>query len=260
MSNCHHSLRVLLLQIRDEPRVRREEIASFARFTGLDPGQIDILNVFDTPDFPAHHAADYDALFVGGASEASVLEPQTYTFLDPCQRLLLECLEAEIPVFASCFGFQLATIALGGHILRDERDFEMGTIPIHLTEAAQSDPMFHDTPDRFLAVAVHRERALQAPAGCATLAYTDACCHAFRVIDKPFWAFQFHPEVDRATLVERLTIYKQHYTDSDGHLQAVLDNAQETPESNQLLAKFVDRVLIQGSPSLPLDAATSIHL
>jgi len=50
--------------------------------------------------------------------------------------------------------------------------------------------------------------------------------------------------VDRATLVERLTYYKEHYTDDDAHLQAVLDSAQETPESNDLMRKFVDRVLL----------------
>jgi len=41
------------------------------------------------------------------------------------------------------------------------------------------------------------------PQGCAPLADTDACPHVFRVRERRFWAFQFHPEVDRATLVER---------------------------------------------------------
>jgi GMP synthase (glutamine-hydrolysing) len=245
MLDKKQKLRVLLLQIRNEQKVRCEEVASFARHTGLHAAQIDVLNVFDTPDFPIHSAETYDALFVGGASEASVLEPENYSFLTPSQNLLLHCLESDIPVFASCFGFQLATVALGGEILRDERDFEMGTIPIQLTEAATSDPLLYDTPDRFLAVSVHRERAVQAPAGCQPLAYTSACCHAFRAKDKPFWAFQFHPEVDRDTLVERLTIYKHKYTENDDRLQSVLDSAAETPESHRLLAKFVDRILIR---------------
>jgi GMP synthase (glutamine-hydrolysing) len=115
-----------------------------------------------------------------------------------------------------------------------------------LTEAAQGDPILHDTPDGFLAVSVHRERAAAAPEGCTTLAYTEACCHVFRVEDRPFWAFQFHPEVDRATLVERLTVFKDQYTDGDEHLRQVLDGARETPEANRLVTKFVDRVLLEG--------------
>jgi len=57
---------------------------------------------------------------------------------------------------------------------------------------------------------------------------------------------QFHPEVDLQTLIDRLTLFKEKYTDGDGHLQEVLDSAQETPESNNLLRKFVDRVLLEG--------------
>jgi GMP synthase (glutamine-hydrolysing) len=244
MARQRSDLRILLLQIRDEPRVRREEHASFASQALLEPEQIDVLNVFDSPHFPAAAAADYDALFVGGASEASVLEPETYDFVPYCCDLLRHARERAQPVFASCFGFQLAVIAFGGSIVRDDSDFEMGTLPIRLAERARRDPILRDTPDGFLAVSVHRERAVAAPEGCVTLAYTDACCHVFRVSRRPFWAFQFHPEVDRATLVERLTVFKEKYTESDEELKRVLDAASETPESNRLVTKFVDRVLL----------------
>jgi len=244
MTRRRSELRILLLQIRDEPRVRREEHASFCAQARLEPDQIDVLNVFDTPHFPAQAAEGYDALFVGGASEASVLEPEIYDFVPYGCDLLWHARQASQPVFASCFGFQLAALAFGGRIIRDVADFEMGTLPIRLAEQARRDPILRDTPDRFLAVSVHRERALEAPEDCVTLAYTDACCHVFRVSGKPFWAFQFHPEVDRATLIERLTVFKDKYTESDAHLKEVLDAASETPESNRLVTKFVDRVLL----------------
>ncbi len=244
MATSRSSLRVLLLQIRDAPQVRREEHLSFARQAGLELEQVDVLNVFDTRRFPASAADDYDALFVGGASEASVLEPETYDFVPACFDMIRHARDAGQPVFASCFGFQLAVVAFGGGLVRDERDFEMGTVPIRLTEAARDDPILHDAPDGFLAVSVHRERSLVAPEGCIELANTDACCHVFRVAGKPFWAFQFHPEVDRATLVERLTHFKDAYTEDDAHLERVLDAARETPESNHLVTKFVERILL----------------
>lgn len=244
MMRQRSDLRILLLQIRDEARVRREEHASFAAQADLEPGQIEILNVFDTPRFEATIADGYDALFVGGASEASVLEPEAYEFVPYGCDLLRHVRETGRPVFASCFGFQLAVIAFGGQILRDVSDFEMGTLPIRLTEEARHDPILRDAPDGFLAVSVHRERALAAPEGCIPLAFTEACCHVFRVAERPFWAFQFHPEVDRATLIERLTIFKQQYTEDDAQLKQVLDGASETPESNRLVRKFVDRVLL----------------
>lgn len=247
MATSRSSLRVLLLQIREAPQVRREEHLSFARQAGLEPRQVEILNVFDTRRFPASAADGYDALFVGGASEASVLETSTYDFVPDCFALIRHARDSGQPVFASCFGFQLAVVAFGGRLIRDERDFEMGTVPIRLTDAARGDPILHDTPDGFLAVSVHRERSLEAPEGCVELANTDACCHAFRVAGKPFWAFQFHPEVDRATLVERLTHFKGAYTRDDAHLEQVLDAARETPESNHLVTKFVERVMLGGT-------------
>ena len=179
-------------------------------------------------------------------SEASVLEPDNYPFVENCIALLRHCIDCNLPVFASCFGFQLAVLALGGTVFRDEADYEMGTLPISLAEQATTDPVYMDIHDGFPAVSVHKERTTELPEGCELLAYTDACIHSFRVTDTPFWAFQFHPEVDRATLTERLTIFKAHYTDGDDHLDEVLASAVETPESNRLVRNFVERVLLNG--------------
>ena len=236
-------MKLLLMQIRHLPSVREEETRSFLHYCGLGEHELDILNVFDTPQFGPEVLEGYDALLVGGASEASVLEPETYTAVPYCIDLLKHTLDSELPVFASCFGFQLAVLALGGEIIRDEKDFEMGSIPISLRPAAADDLLMHDTPDGFHAIAVHRERSIHCPDGATELAYTDQCSHGFKVDGRPFWAFQFHPEVDKAVLISRLTTYKAAYTDGDDHLQKVLDTAVETPDSNALMRKFVDRVL-----------------
>jgi GMP synthase (glutamine-hydrolysing) len=58
------------------------------------------------------------------------------------------------------------------------------------------------------------------------------------------WAFQFHPEVDRATVFKRLAIYKEAYTSSEEEFQTVLDSLVETPESHNLMLNFVNRVLL----------------
>ena len=236
-------MRLLLLQIRHNPKVRLEERDSFLRYCKLEPEEMDILNVFDTTEFGPEVLEGYDALMVGGASEASVLEPETYTAIPCCIELLRHCIDRDFPVFASCFGFQLAVLALGGTIIRDESGFEMGSVPIFLRPAAADDLLFHDVPDGFHAISVHRERSVHSPTDTTELAFTEPCCHAFKVDNKRFWACQFHPEVDRATLIERLTIYKDSYTDGDDHLDEVLASAVETPDSNDLMWKFVDRVV-----------------
>ena len=236
-------MRLLLLQIRRNPQVRREEYESFVRYCRIDFDELDTLNVFEQSRFGSEVLDGYDALLVGGASEASVLEPAEYPFVPNCINLLNHCIEVEFPVFASCFGFQLAVLALGGEIIRDATDFEMGSLPISLRPAAADDPLFHGVPNGFHAIAVHRERSVNCPPNATELAFTEHCCHAFRVNNRPFWACQFHPEVDRATLVKRLTIYKDAYTDGDDHLNEIIANTEETPEANDLMRKFIEKVV-----------------
>ena len=148
-------------------------------------------------------------------------------------------MDISFPVFASCYGFQLAVLALGGKITNELRCHETGTVPLSLTNDAATDPVFKSMPDQFMVVSVHQQSAEVLPGGCTLLAQTSKCIHAFRVTDKPIWAFQFHPEVDRQTLVERLTRYKKRYTANAAALQEILDNASETPESNSLLRRFI---------------------
>lgn len=236
-------LKILLLQIREDASVRIEEAQSFCRYAEISQQQLAVHNVFDHPSFDADILKGFDGLFIGGASEASVLEPQKYPFLDSGNRLIQYCLEQNVPVFASCFGFQMAIIALGGNIHRSESDFEMGTLPITLTPAGEQDPVFKNTPNPFHAVSVHQESATELPKNCIALARTDKCEHSFRVCDKPFWAFQFHPEVDKKTLVQRLGVYQEKYTEDASHYRNVIKSLVETPESNRLVRNFIDYLL-----------------
>lgn len=237
-------LKILLMQIRDDDVVIAEEHDSFARHSGLRKEQFSLLNVFETPAFPANRVDAFDALFIGGSSNVNVLKTDQLPFIQNAAEMLFYCIEIAKPVFASCFGHQLVVKALGGEIISDADEHEMGTIPIRLTAKARTDLLYHDVPDGFLAVSVHQERALETPSGCELLAYTDMCIHGLKVKEKPIWTTQFHPEVDKQVLVERLTRYAKKYTSGADQLQSVIDSAKETPESNRLLKNFVDRVLL----------------
>lgn len=98
-------MRLLLLQIRHDPRVRREEFESFVRYCRIRSDELDTLNVFERRNFGREVLDGYDALLVGGASEASVDLFQTA--LNCCDIVS----KINFPVFASCFGFQLAVLA-----------------------------------------------------------------------------------------------------------------------------------------------------
>ena len=237
-------LKILLLQIRDDANVRKEELESFAKYSELDLDQFEVLNVFDKPKFNSEELNGFDALYVGGASEANVLEPKKYEFVNDCIRLIKYAGDNSIPTFASCFGFQLAVLAFGGTILSKDSDYEMGSIPIRLTNFAEIDPVFKGTKDNFNALSIHRQYAIELPSKLDLLAYTDQCLHSFKLRNKPLWAFQFHPEVDRATVFKRLAIYKEEYTNSEDEFKSVLDTLVEKTESHNLMLNFVNRVLL----------------
>ncbi|PZD74289.1 GMP synthase [glutamine-hydrolyzing] [Acaryochloris thomasi RCC1774] len=234
------------MQIRSDALTCAEELQEFVRHSGLQASQFTTLNVFEQLTFPPGCADAYDALFVGGSSDASVLEPKTYPFVEPAKALLSHCVDQSLPVFASCFGFQLVVEALGGKVILDHDHMEMGIYPIRLTPAAQTDLLFHDSPDGFLAVSGHKERAVELPPGVTLLAFTERCpYHAIKLEGKPFYGFQFHPEVDHHDLESRISRYQDRYLKTDGHLQEILSHLYPTPEANLLLHKFVDRVLLR---------------
>lgn len=244
-------LKFLLMQIREDDVTRQEEFFEFVEYGEIQPSQLEPLDCFKTPDFGPEIMAGYDALIVGGSSDATVLKPNVYPFISSCKRLLEHCYEHNVPVFASCFGFQVVIEALGGEIIQDKANMEMGIYPIYLTDAAKDDILLHDLPSPFLAISGHQERAVSLPDNVTLLGYSDLCpYHLIRFDGKPFYAFQFHPEISSKDLIARITRYQTRYLDHPDQLQAIIDNATaETPHANSLVKKFIDRII------LPLVAA-----
>ncbi|MBC6436442.1 type 1 glutamine amidotransferase [Nostoc sp. HG1] len=245
MAKQRSDLKILLLQIRSDTITRLEELDEFVRYSRLEAHQFSVLDVFATPDFSPTQIEGYDALFIGGSSDASVTQPELYPFVEPTKKLIIHCLNESIPVFASCFGFQAAIEALGGSVIVDKPNMEMGTYPLWLTENAASDLLFHDVPNGFLAISGHKERAVSMPKDAILLAYSDLCpYHAFKIANKPFYGFQFHPEVDAKDLAIRISRYQDRYLDDRDLLDRILNSLQDTPIANQLIEKFVDRILL----------------
>lgn len=248
MAKQRDQLKILLMQIRDDELTRAEELAEFVRYSQLQPEQFTVLDVFQTPQFEETCIHEYDALFVGGSSDASVTQPDRYPFVPSTKRLLGYCWQQSIPVFASCFGFQAAVEALGGEVIVDKAAMEMGSYQMGLTAAAADDVLFQDVPDGFWAISGHKERAVTLPAGAIVLAFSDLCpYHAFRMAGKPFYGFQFHPELDAKDLAIRITRYQNRYLDGGDQLTQILQSLQDTPIANGLIEKFVDRILMMGS-------------
>jgi GMP synthase (glutamine-hydrolysing) len=164
---------------------------------------------------------------------------------DPLLELLREIAEARHPMFASCFGYQCLVEALGGEIIHDPENIEVGTFELSLTGPGSDDPLLSTLPARFTAQMGHKDRASAHPPGCANLAASERSpFQAFRIPDAPIWATQFHPELSGAANLARYKYYLNGYAShlSKSEVQATFDRFQPSPEASHLLKDFVKLV------------------
>ena len=236
------SLKILLMQIREDRVTQEEELQEFMRYGQLKRDQFQILDVFQTQQFDASILQGCDALFIGGSSDASVLNPERFPFVFSGQALLRYAVDHRFPVFASCFGFQLLICALGGTVIHDHPNLEMGVYPLSLTPAGREDPLLQDLPNPFLAISGHKERASNLPHQLIHLAYSERA---------PIYGFQFHPEVDAQDLKARLIRYQTRYLEDTSQTQKIIDSLQDTHHANQLISNFVDRILLSSEVCPP---------
>lgn len=242
------SLRILLLQARDEDDpMREEEVLSFADKTGLTPEQFDQHDLLGGPP-ELSRILGYDALMVGGSGDYYVSKRHLPAF-DETLGVLAEVVAAGHPTFASCFGFQLLTVALGGEIIHDPDSTEVGTYELRLSDAGRRDELLGTLPPRFMAQLGRKDRASRLPEGVTHLASSRRNPHqAFRVPGQPIWATQFHPELDARTNKDRfmryLDGYSMHMTAEEK--RAALSRYHESSETAALLPAFLRLVFGEG--------------
>lgn len=238
------NIRVLLLQARQvNDAARIEERESFAVRAGLPVENMvpfDLLSGYPT----LAEVQQYDALMVGGSGDYYVSKgnlPNFTAVLD----LLREVAEVSHPLFASCFGFQLLVKALGGEIVYDPVGMEVGTFPVTLTEAGQQDNLFSYFPPTFRAQLGRKDKASVLPPTAVGLAHSHHCPYqAIRLPGKPIWGTQFHPELTKATNLARFKRYLDGYAalKSPDELQEMFDKFDDSPETEDLLARFIQLV------------------
>lgn len=230
---------VYLIQARNPDDIaKKEEIDCFARQIGCPPQSLTTINIAtDVLDVEA--LSEASVVLVGGAGEFSVLDkdPRITHFIDCIGQLCT----LDRPLFASCFGFQAMVLALGGEVIKDVPNAEVGTYELSPTEAAMTDPIFHDFPSPFKAQLGHQDRASTLPDSVVHLAFSErAPFQAIRLPNRPIYATQFHPELraeDNALRFSRyMPIYGKLFGEAEA--QARMDSHTPSPEANTILSRF----------------------
>lgn len=236
-------VRVTLLQARkpDDP-ARTHEHACFAARMGLHPDQVHCVSIFDVDLFTIDLEST-DALLAGGAGQYSVLddEPSIQRFVAFLAFVATDSATVELPLFASCYGFQALVVGMGGTVIEDPEHAEVGSYELTLKPMAKADPLFSCLPHKFMAQLGHKDRADTLPAGLNDLASSARCPHqAVRVAGRPQVATQFHPELAASDNRSRFLRYMPEYGKLFGEEAARerLDSHVPSVEANTLLERF----------------------
>ncbi|MEM7230266.1 MAG: type 1 glutamine amidotransferase, partial [Planctomycetota bacterium] len=234
------SLRFLLLQVRNpNDPMREHEILCFAEALRCDSSQLEPLDLI-RGDISDQHIHQNDVVLIGGAGDFSVAEGGDW--LERAMDMMRRLHDQSMPTFASCWGFQGLARALGGEVVRDHHRAEVGTYELTLTEAGRDDPVFGSLGDTFPAQLGHEDIVDSLPADAILLASSERTTNqAYRIADRPIYATQFHPELNREHLLARLQQYPKYVESVAKKPYAeFVHDVRETPGTMSLLTRFLD--------------------
>ena len=219
--------------------MRGHEIASFERAFAPRPARIAVFDLLGGPLRPSY-LGGVDLVLLGGsgAYSAATGGPWFGTAL----RSLRTVHASGVPAFASCWGFQAMAAAMGGEVVNDRSRAEIGTHQLALTPAARTDPVFGGLGGSFKAQMGHEDRVKTLPPRTTLLASSALVSNqAYRFDDAPVYCTQFHPELDVAGILARLSAYPRYLAEVAGTTyEEIAARLEETPEANALLQRFAD--------------------
>ena len=146
---------------------------------------------------PPRAIDDYGAVLVfGGSMHAD--QDENHPWLREENLFIQRLLDRHVPLFGVCLGVQLIAKAEGAAVYPLPGEPEIGWVPVELTEAAASDPVFGRLPERFDSFNWHYY-TYDVPAGAVELVRSPRCNQAFR-LGEAAWGIQFHAEVTLETI------------------------------------------------------------
>lgn len=240
-------MKILLFQARDEgdPMRAHEErcfLDKLARFEGRSELQLTTFNLVTEPPDSQGLWRDHDVVLVGGSGKYGCVgndHAWYLQFLETLRRLV-----EERPMFCSCFGHQALAVALGGRVIVDRLNAELGTHLIELDEQGLQDPLFDGLGPSFFAQLGHNDRVVELPAGAENLAFTAACpIQSYRLSGRLVYATQFHPELDHLQNQERAMGYLQVYDVEKTRPERLAEMFRPSDQASELLSRFLQLVV-----------------
>lgn len=110
-----------------------------------------------------------------------------------------------VPIFGSCWGLQIMSRALGGHVVKNPMGREAGiALDLELNSAGRAHPMYAGKPPTFECFTVHLDIVEEPAAGTKVLAANAMAPIQAASIETGggrFWGVQYHPEFNAGDML-----------------------------------------------------------
>lgn len=232
-----------MVQLRADEVMRTQEIRAMCRSARIQPEQMTIINGLVNQPISVGDLEGHHMLIVGGTGDFSIFDDVPIT--DSLVKVLQHAREVNFPVLGSCWGAQLLAKVFGGDVVTDPEKEEVGSYLTWPTEYARDDPLFYDAPQGFWAQIGHHQSIVQLPEGAVSLAATERCeIQAFTWLGSALYGLQLHSDLNKDELIERVVHYRESYAADPALFNAIIDNAKDSPYTDNLIAKFIDRIVL----------------
>ena len=242
MNDRRTRIKIIHYRFQENDAMKALVDAAVARTLGVEPDRLTNINVPErAPTVADLNGAD--AVIIGGAK---------YFVGDdiPNKEALAEVLRAarekKVPVFGICFGAQFIAHVFGGEVISDPANSEWGTFDMSAADESLDDILFADVPFTFAAQCAHKDRITKLPPGGILLASSPRCkVQAFVLPGVQIYGVQFHPERSKADYEAILVERGKNYAGDLSQLDAIRASLKDTPEAAEIMAKFIDRIVLQ---------------
>ena len=157
------------------------------------------------------------------------------------EAFIRELAAARVPVLGICFGHQIVGQALGGHVAKNPRGREIGTVEVTISAP---DPLLEGVPTKFLANASHVESVVTLPPGARLLGATALEPNAMYAVGDTIRCVQFHPEFDADVTRGYIRARTDRILEEGGDAEALFSRVEETPHARSLVMRFVQQFLL----------------
>jgi GMP synthase (glutamine-hydrolysing) len=236
MKNTSQKKKILIIQIRPQKNISRHDFQCYKKIFASRAINLKRINLC-YQNFDIDWAiSNFNGIIISGSSYSV---KDKFPQKEKIYRFIRRVIKEEKPLLGVCFGFQLLVEAAGGKIIHDKKNQEFGSFTIYLTGVGRKDLLFHRLDKKNIFQEGHEWRAAKLSKEIAVLAKGNKTPYqAIKIKHIPVYGVQFHPEMNKKDVIERMKLYSQT-SDYNDFTWNLIRNTKSSLAGKKLLLNFV---------------------